>query len=175
MSERPTIETAPFRAEVYFRGDTYGVFDAQQEVLQRVKRLEANATFSDSLVESQWQRIRSRAEDVRDGALATYEEFREWALANGYTLEPAFEQRTRSYLGLNRVDEVVVFPVITLAIYDGHNLQAVFPCSDDDRAFTVGDALDAFERGDDAWLTQFSSVPVDRTEPYLDAVVEPAL
>ena len=38
------------RAELYLRGDTYGTFDAQQQVLNRVNRLEANGVFADSMV-----------------------------------------------------------------------------------------------------------------------------
>lgn len=156
------------RAELYLRGDTYGTYDAQQDVLGRVRRLEDEDVLAASAVADEWQRIRTMNEDRRDGALATYHEFAEWARHNGYSLEPAFEQRTRSYVGLNRVDDVVVFPVVSLAIYEGAELQAVFPCSDEERNYRVQDCLDAIERGDADWLTQFDAVTVDRTEPLLD-------
>lgn len=160
------------RAELYLRGDTYGTFDAQQQVLNRVNRLEANGVFADSMVAGEWQRIRTMAEDKRSGALATYEEFADWADRNGSSLEPAFERRTRTFVGMDRTDDVVVFPVVSLAIYDEKSLQAVFPCTDAELTYTVGDALDAFERGDEEWLAQFDTVTVDRTEPWLDAGVE---
>jgi len=160
------------RAELYLRGDTYGTFDAQQQVLNRVNRLEANGVFSESMVSGEWQRIRTMAEDKRSGALATYEEFDDWATRNGSSLEPAFERRTRTYVGMDRVDEVVVFPVVSLAIYDEKRLQSVFPCTTDEHTYTVGDALDAFERGDEEWLAQFDTVTVSRTEPWLEAGVE---
>ncbi|WP_324757579.1 HTH domain-containing protein [Haloarcula sp. GH36] len=160
------------RAELYLRGDTYGTFDAQQQVLNRVKRLEANGVFSESMLAGEWQRIRTMAEDKRSGALATYEEFRDWADRNDHSLEPAFERRTRSYVGLDRVDDVVVFPVVSLAMYDGSQLQGVFPCTDEDRTYTVGDALEAFERGDADWLAQFDSVTVGRTHPWLEPGVD---
>jgi hypothetical protein len=160
------------RAELYLRGDTYGTFDAQQQVLNRVNRLEANGVFADSMVAGEWQRIRTMAEDKRSGAIATYEEFNDWADRNGHSLEPAFERRTRSYVGMDRVDEVVVFPVVSLALYDGATMEAVFPCTDAERTYTVGDALEAFERGDENWLAQFDSVTVGRTEPWLEPGVE---
>jgi hypothetical protein len=160
------------RAELYLRGDTYGTFDAQQQVLNRVKHLEANGVFTDSMVSGEWQRIRTMAEDKRSGALATYEEFRDWAERNGHSLEPAFERRTRTYMGMDRVEDVVVFPVVSLAIYDDTQLEAVFPCTDAERTFTVGDALEAFESGDENWLAQFDSVTVGRTEPWLEPGVE---
>jgi hypothetical protein len=160
------------RAELYLRGDTYGTFNAQQQVLNRVNRLEANGVLAESMVAGQWQRIRTMAEDSRSGALATYEEFKEWAQRNGFSLEPAFERRAREYIGMDNSDRIVVFPVVSLALYDEMTLQAVFPCSDGDTTYTVGDALEAFERGDDAWLSQFDAVTVDRTEPWLDSGVD---
>jgi hypothetical protein len=168
----PATTDTPLRAELYLRGDTYGTFDAQQQVLNRVKRLEANGLFSESIVAGEWHRIRTRAEDPRDDAIAVYEEFDDWATRNGFSLEPAFEKRKRAYMGLNRVDDVVVFPVIALAVYDGAAIRGVFPCTDADRAYAVGDALDAFERGDVDWLTQFDAVTVDRTEPLLQPDAE---
>lgn len=160
------------RAELYLRGDTYGTFDAQQAVLNRVKRLEANGVFSDSMVAGEWQRIRTMAEDKRSGALATYEEFEDWAQRNDYSLEPAFERRNRTYVGLDRIEDVVVFPVVALAVYEESQLEAVFPCTDAQRTYTVGDALEAFESGDENWLAQFDSVTVGRTEPWLEPGVE---
>jgi len=160
------------RAELYLRGDTYGTYEAQQEVLRRVARLEADDVIAASSVAEECQRIRTMNEDRRDGALATYGEFAEWGQRNGFALEPAFERRTRSYVGLNRVDDVVVFPVVSLAVYEGERLQAVFPCSDEERNYRVQDCLDAIERGDEDWLAQFDAVTVDRTEPLLEPGLE---
>lgn len=174
MSERPTART-PLRAELYLRGDAHGVFDVQRQVLNRVERLEANGTLGESIVAGDWQPVRARAEDARSDALSTYEEFRAWARHNGHSLEPAFQRRTRTHLATDRTDEVVVFPVVALALYDERDLQAVFPCTDEDRTYTVEDALDAFERGDEGWLTQFDGVTVDRTEPALEPDEPPAI
>lgn len=157
------------RAELYLRGDTYGTFDAQQDVLNRVRALEAAGVLDEANVAGEWQRIRTLSEDTRSGAVETYREFDDWATRNGHSLSPAFERRTRSYLGLDHVDDVVVFPVVSLAIYDGEELQAVFPCSDEDETYSVPDCLDAFERGDTDWIGQFDTVTVERTEPRLDA------
>lgn len=157
------------RAELYLRGDTYGTFDAQQAVLNRVRKLESEDVIDEASVAGEWQRIRTLDEDTRNGAIATYREFEDWADRNEHSLAPAFERRTRSYLGLDRFDDVVVFPVVSLAIYEGERLQAVFPCSDGDETYSVLDCLDAFERGDADWIEQFDAVTVERTEPRLDA------
>lgn len=168
MIEQSTTATSPLRAELYLRGDTYGIFDVQRKVSNRVKRLEANGMFGRSIVAGNWQHIRARTEDTRSGALETYEEFQTWAKHNGYSLEPAFERRTRTHMGTDRTDEVVEFPAIALAIYDEQDLKAVFPCTNGEHTYTVGDALDAFERGDRDWLTRFDAVSVERTEPVLE-------
>ncbi len=158
------------RTELYLRGDTYGTYEAQQAVLQRVERLADGDALDAAEVADEWQRIRTTNEDRRDGAVETYEEFAGWAERNGYSLGPAFEQRTRSYVGLDQVDDVVVFPVVSLAVYEDDQLRGVFPCSDDERTYRVQDCLEAFERGDADWLAQFDAVTVDRTEPRLEPV-----
>lgn len=167
-----TASHAQRRAELYLRGDTYGTYDAQQDVLSRLRDLAAGETLASASIGGEWQRIRTVNEDRRSGALATYEEFEDWARQNGFSLEPAFERRTRSYVGMDRVDEVVVFPVASVAMYEGTRLQAVFPCSDEERSFGVTDCLDALERGDEEWLRQFDAVTVGRTSPWLEP--EPA-
>ena len=170
MTDQPTDD--PLRAELYLRGDTYGGFGVQQ-LVARAKRLEANGTFSESIVAGEWHRCQTRAEDWRSEAMETYEEFRAWAEANGFSLEPGFQQRTRSFIGMDDVEQVVVFPVVALAVYDADELRAVFPCTDGERTHTVESALAAFERGDEEWLTQFDPVSVDHREPRLEPESEP--
>jgi hypothetical protein len=162
--------TATRRVELYLRGDTYGTYDRQQAILERVRDLEDSGVVDETAVDASWQRIRTPEQDSRDGAIATYEEFGEWAETNGYRLEPAFERRNRSYIGTDAVREVVVFPVVSLAVYRDDELRSVFPCSDESDTvhFTVGDALEAFEAGEAGWFEQFAAVTVDRTEPLLD-------
>ena len=162
--------TASRRVELYLRGDTYGTYDRQQAILERVTALESSGVVDETSVDASWQRIRTPEQDSRDGALATYEEFREWAERNGYRLEPAFERRHRGYIGTDTVREVVVFPLASLAVYEDDELRSVFPCTDESGTvhFTVGDCLDAFEADDDGWFDQFDALTVDRTEPLLD-------
>jgi hypothetical protein len=160
------------RVELYLRGDTYGTYDRQGEVLRRVDTLADSGVVSEASVEASWARIRTPEQDTRDGALLTYEEFSEWADANGYSLEPAFQRRQRSYIGTDTVHEVVVFPMASLAVYDDETLQAVFPCSSEDGSvhYAVQDALEAFEAGEESWFEQFAAVSVDRAQPRLDTV-----
>jgi hypothetical protein len=157
------------RIELYLRGDTYGTYDRQNGILDRVTDLEEAGVVADADVDTTWQRIRTPELDARDGAIETYEEFRTWAEANGYRLEPAFQRRQRSSLGTEVVHDVIVFPMASLAVYDGGELQAVFPCSGENRDdhFTVQDCLAACEDGRESWLDRFTGVTVDRDGPRL--------
>jgi hypothetical protein len=168
----PAHATPTRRVELYLRGDTYGTYDRQRDVLGRVDGLAESGTVAEASVEASWARIRTPEQDTRDGALLTYDDFLEWAAANGYSLEPAFQRRQRSYIGTDVVHDVVVFPMASLAVYDEDRLRAVFPCSSEDGTihYTVQDALEAFEAGEEAWFEQFAAVSVDRAEPRLDTV-----
>ncbi|WP_123537352.1 HTH domain-containing protein [Halosimplex salinum] len=161
--------TTDYRVELYLRGDTYGSYDRQNRILQRVENLGAEGVVADTDVDASWQRIRTPEQDSRDEAVRTYEEFGEWARENGYRLEPAFERRQRSYIGTDVVQDVVVFPMASLAVYAESDLQAVFPCADESGEihFSVQDCLDAFEDEETDWFEQFAPVTVDRAEPRL--------
>jgi hypothetical protein len=167
-TDRSTETDTGLRAELYLRGDTHRGLGAR-EVVGRANRLEANGVLGESMVAGTWHRCHTRTEDWRSEAMEAYEEFEAWAEANEFSLEPGFQQRTRSFIGMDDVEEVVVFPVVALALYDADDLRAVFPCTDGDRTHTVESALAAFERGDEEWLTQFDPVTVERAGPRLDA------
>ena len=164
-----TTPATDHRIELYLRGDTYGSYDRQQQILERVEALDAAGVVDETDVDASWQRIRTPEQDSRDEALETFDEFRAWATENGYQLEPAFERRQRSYIGTDVVHDVVVFPMVSLAVYEDTDLQAVFPCADESGEihFTVQDCLDAFESGETEWFEQFASVAVDRAGPRL--------
>lgn len=161
------------RAEVYLRTDVIGSDEAQRRVLDRIGRLDANDVFDAAALEATWQGVEIDADDARPEAIRTYEEFREWAEANDFTLEPAFDRRERYVEGTTERREAVIFPVVALAIYVGEQLRAVLPCSDEFTHYTVQEALEGFERGDlDRWLSRFRGVTVDRTDPRLEATAE---
>lgn len=161
------------RAEVYLRTDVIGHDEAQQRVLDRIRRLDDQGVFDVADVASTWQGVEVDPNDVRPEAIRTYDEFRDWADANAFSLEPAFQRRERYVEGTTERREAVVFPVVALAIYVGDELRAVLPSSDEFTHYTVQEAIEGFERGDlDRWLSRFRGVSVDRTGPRLDATAE---
>lgn len=156
MTETPTPDTQ-IRAELYVRTDSSALLGAK-EMLRRAERLDANGVFSESTVAGHWQRHQAPKEDWSSEAMDTYETFSDWADRNGFSLEPGFQTRTRSFIGMDDTEDVVVFPMVSLALYEDDELAAVFPCSDEDGTYTVETAIEAFERGDEDWLTQFDTV-----------------
>lgn len=77
--------------------------------------------------------------DMRD----TIAEFRQWADMNGYTLRPAFEWR--SIDSTDTGERQIVTPLITLALYSGEGLQAVYPYVDGNEVNTIHDGIEVLE------------------------------
>jgi hypothetical protein len=165
--------TERYRAELYLRSDTFGTYEPQRRVLDRMRGLEADGKFDRATLAATWQGVSTYERDCRDEALRTYEEFADWASANDFSLAPAFDRRARFVPGEDDLQESVVFPVVSLAVYEGDRLRAVLPATDDADHYTVGEALDGFDRGDvESYLSRFTGVTVDRTEPHIQTPVE---
>lgn len=76
-------------------------------------------------------------------ARETVAEFRQWAEAHGYTLQPAFEWRSADTE--TDGESQIVTPLITLALYNGERLQAVYPHVNGNEVNTVHDGVEALE------------------------------
>lgn len=70
-------------------------------------------------------------------------EFKYWADVHGYMLRPAFEWRTSD--SADTKESQIVTPLITLALYSGRCLQAVYPHIDGERVNTIHDDVEALE------------------------------
>lgn len=143
-------------AELWLRQDTYGTYEAQQEVLDQMERLEETGVLDTSTVTGWGKEVLTVEASVRSEALVALESFEDWAEEAGVSLEPGFERRTESPLLSTGTYEVAVFPVVCLALYEGNDVCGVFPCTDGEDVHTVKDALD--------------TLAVDGAEPLLDAV-----
>lgn len=73
----------------------------------------------------------------------TVAEFRQWADMNGHTLRPAFEWR--SIDSTDTGERQIVTPLITLALYNGERLQAVYPHVNGNEVNTIHDGIEALE------------------------------
>lgn len=73
----------------------------------------------------------------------TVAEFIHWANAYGYTLQPAFEWRSTN--SADAQEQQIVTPLMTLALYSGERLQAVYPHMDGDTVNTIYDSVETLE------------------------------
>jgi hypothetical protein len=78
---------------------------------------------------------------VTSDHLDTYVTFAEWAATNGYELGPAFRVHRPTSLVSNEDYPVVTVPLVTIAVFDDDELEAVYPHTDDGAVRTVADAL----------------------------------
>ncbi|WP_336365459.1 HTH domain-containing protein [Halalkalicoccus salilacus] len=76
--------------------------------------------------------------DIRE----TVAEYKQWADAHGCTLRPAFEWHSAESEGERRGQ--IVTPLITLAVYNGEDLQAVYPHIDEE-VNTIHDGVKVLE------------------------------
>lgn len=154
-SEETEDHDEPPRVELRVREPTPAdVYDRQAAVYERLRQLREAGKVSDVSVEVWGRRVRvgddADAAEIDDGAQSirdTYRAFEEWAARSGHALTPAFDTRECGTIASNGKCEVIVFPVMCLAIYDGEAVQAVFPCSTGDDVRTVEDGLAAIESG----------------------------
>lgn len=142
-----TVNTTGRWAELWVRRDVSAAYDSQRSVLARVDELAATDTLAAVDVADCSKSAAAREPASRSAALAAFETFEDWAERTGVDLGPAFDRRSRSSLLSGYSHEVVVFPVLCLALYEANNLQGVFPCVHGQDVYTVQDCLDALEAG----------------------------
>lgn len=146
-------------AELWLRQDTYGTYEAQQAVLDRIRGLEEAGVLDDSTVAGWGKQVLTFEADVRSETLVALDSFECWAEEAGVSLEPAFDRRTESPLLSTETYEVAVFPVACLALYEGNDVWGVFPCTTREGVYTIQDALDTLAvDGTDALLADVGSV-----------------
>lgn len=76
----------------------------------------------------------------------TVAEFIQWADAYGYTLQPGFEWHSADSEDTeNGQTGQIVTPLLTLAVYNGERLQAVYPHGDGDQVHTIHEGVEALE------------------------------
>ena len=143
-------------AELWLRQDTYGTYEAQHDVLDRMRRLEEAGVLDESTVAGWGKQVLTFEADVRSETLTVLDSFERWAEEAGVSLEPAFDRRVESPMLSSETHEVAVFPVVCFALYEGNDVRAVFPCTTEEGTYTVEDALD--------------TLALDGPEPLLDAV-----
>lgn len=125
--------------------------ERQSEIISQLRRLEGEDRISGFSVRVWGKQIEADGADL-DGATNDVREriaeFEAWADHNGHSLEPAFSRRTKSVPLTDEQREVIVPPVICLAVYEDDELVGVFPCSNGDGTNTVDDCLNGLGNGE---------------------------
>jgi hypothetical protein len=138
------------RVELRVRSHTSGgAHEQHRELIRRLHHLEEAGAIESVTVEAWGTSVEIPVDGVQDepanDVLEQYAEFEAWAEQNGHTLEPAFRTRTASSLLSEESWEEMIFPMFCLAVYDGDDLKAVFPCADAEGVQTVEDCLTQLE------------------------------
>lgn len=133
--------------------------DSQSSVRERLRALEADGAIAEATVRTWEKRVPVGAGDER-GTHRTYAAFDDWARRRGVSLAPFFDTRECHSSITGESHTALVLPVMSLAVYEGDRLSAVFPHADEDRSYTVSEALDALGTDETADSTR-EQVPVD--------------
>ena len=126
-----------------------GLNPPQTEVLDRLQTLSENedgpVTELDVDIWGASMGITQTADRDPADTRETVAEFRQWADAYGYTLEPAFAWHSSD--SKDTGNGQIVTPLITLAVYNetGERLQAVYPHIDGEDVQTIHDGVEALE------------------------------
>ena len=125
---------------------SYGITDIQDGVLLRLNRLVDAGKLASIDIEVWGGHAVSDAmmTSADKATIETVSGFERWAARRGYTLAPAFTYRECGLM-LDDIRETPVVPLVTLAVYEGERLRAVYPYSDGEHVRTVNDGLEALE------------------------------
>lgn len=121
------------------------IADPVESRVETVQSLE-DGPVVDTVVVRSWPDS-VRLDDGDHETLARYERFRSWADRRGVSIRPPFETRTRSSIVEDGGVDVLVTPVLCLAVYREERLVGVFPHSADGETHTVEAAVETLRNG----------------------------
>lgn len=133
-----------------------GLNPPQTRVVDRLRTLAEEDDSIDELDVDVWgASMGITRTDEREGIHERVREFERWADERDRTLRPAFERRIPESSGQTndegdgtegkRRDGRIVTPLITLAIYEGESLRAVYPHADGDEVRSIHDGIETLE------------------------------
>jgi hypothetical protein len=124
-----------------------GLNPPQIEVVDRLQTLTADGPIADLDIDI-WGASMGLTQDDRDpdDTRETVAEFKQWADEQDCRLGPAFEWHSAASAddGEGQRGRIVT-PLITLAVYNEHRLQAVYPHVNGEEVCTIHDGIEALE------------------------------
>ena len=118
--------------------------DQQVETLQAC---EDEGTVETVLLRS-WPKEVARTEhSPYQEVIDAFERFEQWADERGVSVTPAFRERTVTSSVTGKAKDVLVTPMLCLAVYQDDQLQAVFPHTDGEETVTASEAIATLRTG----------------------------
>ena len=133
-----TEETTNPELTVYLRSSTpLPARDRQREVVTRAEQLARDGRI-ESVRVRRWE-DRIVVSNGADETVETFKAFKSRAAEIGHSIEPFFQEHERAET------REIVFPIICIAVHIDEELRRVFPCRDENEAYSVWDCLTALE------------------------------
>jgi hypothetical protein len=126
------------------------------DVIDRLSSLHAEGALADFTVETWPDEVAISEHTEQARVVEVYKEYLTWAKEHDLSITPPFERRTASSL-VGGSEDVLTVPIMCLAVYDD-GLSGVYPCSDEERTWSVADYLDAYEAAGERPGTEDSDV-----------------
>lgn len=134
-----------YRAELFVRSAAPGgIADLQRRLCERLEGLAADGVL-ESVDCEVWGRNIPAEPGSEPSVWGKYDEFVEWAAEHDCSLGPAFSVRETGTLVSEETRRVVSVPMLCLAVYQGEELRAVYPCLNDGDVYTVEDGIAELE------------------------------
>jgi len=119
--------------------------DSQIETLRACE----SESVVDSLVLRSWpDRVALSDDSQFREAVDVFRRFERWADRRGVSVRPPFEMRTSSSTITDTEKEVLVTPLIAVAVYRDDRLVGVYPHSEGEETYTAADAIATLRTGD---------------------------
>jgi hypothetical protein len=125
-------------------------------VIDRLSSLHADDALADFTVETWPDEVALSEHTEHARVVEVYKEYLLWAEEHDLSITPPFERRTASSL-VGGSEDVLTVPIMCLAVYDD-GLSGVYPCTGEERTYSVADYLDAFEAAGQRPGTEASDV-----------------
>jgi hypothetical protein len=140
-TDDPPGVATPLTVELWTRRPVCG---PRTETIDRLTGFRAEGALADVSVETWPEAVSLSDRDGDSDLLARINRFEELAAERGLTLRPPFERRSVSLLVGER-RSVLRTPMLFAAVSDDDGLVAVYPCTREERTWTVGELLDALD------------------------------
>ena len=131
--------------DCYVRADA--VSDPLEADVAALRRLERDGTVDDVRVRVWPSEVVVSPLTEETLAVRRYRTFREWAAQWAVRVEPPFRRETRRSEFTGETREVLRTPALCVAVRVNGRLREVFPHRSQGTTYSVGDAVDALERG----------------------------